>query len=139
MSEDKTNIIPEEVSFDDAASAEQLRELLARKAHEKIQIANTEGLIVLKKSKFYYATNGNLREHIATYKDFAILIKQENIKEEINDKENRMFPSLVSLEDLRKMKRVNGNVVRRIQPDSLHEFEKMALIQAVVSRIEEGV
>lgn len=130
---------PEEVSFNDAAQEEQLRDLLDKKAKEKLDLENTPDLHLLKKSKFYYSANGELREQLANYKGYAIMIRQEKIKEEINDKETRMFPALVTLEDLRKMKKVNGNIVRKLQPNSLHEFEKMALVIKVITEIDKGI
>jgi len=129
---------PQEVSFDDAKQTKQLRELLTQKAKEKLKLEGLSGLNILKKSKFYYGNNGALREHIATYNGFAIMIKQEKIKEDLNDKEVNMFPSLVTLEDLRKMKKVNGNIIRKLNPNSIHEWEKMALIQGVVVQIDNG-
>jgi hypothetical protein len=130
---------PEEVSFDDAKQVQQLKDLLSKKAKEKLQIQNLPGLNILKKSKFYFGNNKELREHIASYNGYAIMIKQERIKEDINDKEVQMFPSLVTLEDLRKMKKVNGNIIRKMNPNSIHEWEKMALIQGVVIQIDNGL
>ena len=138
MSE-KDGEIPMEMSLEDGNSAEQLRDILEQKAKEKMQMENLPGLNILKKSKFYYGNNGELREMIAAYNGYAIMIKQEKIKEDLNDKEVNMFPSLVTLEDLRKMKKVNGNIIRKMNPDSIHDFEKMALIQGVVIRIDEGI
>jgi len=130
---------PGEVSFEDAKATQQLKDILDKKAKEKLQLESLKDLMILKKSKFYYGTNKNLREHIATYKGYAILIKQEQIKEELNEKENKMFPSLVKIEDLRKMKKVNGNIVRKLQPNSIHEYEKMALVQGVIFEIDKGL
>lgn len=129
----------EEVSMEMGNQSEKLTELLAKKAHEKLQLTKIEALHVLKKSKFYYTQDKKVREHLANYKGYAILIKQEHIKEDINDKEMRMFPALVTLPDLRKMKKINGNIVRKLQPQSLHEFQKLALIQGVISEIDKGV
>ena len=136
--ENNTNF-PGEVSFEDAKATQQLKDILDKKAKEKLQLESLKDLMILKKSKFYYGTNKNLREHIATYKGYAILIKQEQIKEELNEKENKMFPSLVKIEDLRKMKKVNGNIVRKLQPNSIHEYEKMALVQGVIFEIDKGL
>jgi len=137
MSEKDTDA-PMEMSLEDGNSAEQLKEILAEKARRDLATQNLKGLHVLKKSRFYY--NGDkLREHIGTYMGKAILIKQEHIKEELNSKENKMFPSLVDLKDLKLMRKVNGNVVRKLQPKSVHEYEKMALIQAVVTEMDKGV
>ena len=131
--------VPMEMSLEDGNSAEQLRDILNKKAQEKTALNNIEGLNILKKSKFYYGNNGELREHIATYKGYAIMIKQEKIKEEVNQKENNMFPTLVKLTELKSMKRVNGNVIRKLNPNSIHEFEKMALVQGVVVQIDKGI
>jgi len=130
---------PMEMTLEDGNKAKQLRDLLEQKAKEKLKLDSLPGLHLLKKSKFYYGSNGELREHIATYNGYAIMIKQEKIKEDLNDKEVKMFPSLVTLEDLRKMKKVNGNIIRKLNPDSIHEFEKMALIQGVVFQIDDGI
>ena len=138
MSE-KDSKIPMEMSLEDGNSAEQLRNILEQKAKEKMQMENLPGLNILKKSKFCYGNNGELREHIASYNGFAIMIKQEKIKEDLNDKEVSMFPSLVALKDLKKMKKVNGNVIRKLNPNSIHDFEKMALIQGVVIEIDKGI
>jgi len=131
--------VPMEMSLEDGKAAEQLKNILDKKAKDKVKLQENKNLHVLAKSKFYYGTNGELREHIATYKGYAILLKQENLKEEINAKENKMFPSLVTLEDLKKLKKVNGNIIRKLQPDSLHEYEKMALIQGIIFEIDKGV
>ena len=131
--------VPTEVSLEDGKSAQQLRDILDKKAKEKLKLQENKDLHILKKSRFYYNVNAELREHIATYKGYAILLKQENLKEEINTKENKVFPSLVTLEDLKKLKRVNGNVIRKLQPNSLHEYEKMALIQGVMFEVDKGV
>ena len=132
-------MIDKEVSIEDAEKHEDLKAVLNKKAEEKLILENKEGLRLLKKSKFYYGNNGELREHFASYKGYAIMIKQERIKEELNDKEVTMFPSLVTLKDLKKMKKVNGNIVRKLQPDSIHEFEKMSLTQAVIQKIDLGL
>ena len=131
--------MPIEMSLEDGNSTEQLRDLLNRKAKEKLQLESLKNLNILKKSRFYYGINGELREHIATYKGYAILIKQEQIKEELDSKNNTMFPTLLTLEDLRKLKKVNGNIIRKLQPNSIHEYEKMALIQGVIFKIDEGI
>jgi len=128
-----------EITPEEAAGTQQLTDLLNEKAKEKFNLEKLKGLNLLKKSKFYYSTNGELREHISTYNGYAILLKQENLKEEINDKEDTIFPSIVTIEDLRKMKKVNGNKVRKIQPKSLHEWEKMALVQGVIHNIDKGI
>jgi len=133
---ENTDKKPMEMSLEDASSAEQLTDIMNKKAKEKLELQGIPGLYILKKSKFYYGNNNNLREQIANYKGYAILIKQELIKEEINDKENKLFPSLVTLPDLKLMKKVNGNIIRKINPNSLHEFEKMTLIQAIIPEID---
>lgn len=130
---------PMEMSLEDGNSTQQLKELLAKKAKEKLQLESLNSLTILKKSKFYYGNNGELREHIASYKNYAILIKQELIKEKLDEKNNTMFPSLVTLDDLKKMKKVNGNTVKKIQPDSIHEHEKLALLIKVVPEIDKGI
>ena len=136
---DKIDKEIEEFSIEEAEQKEKLRELLKRKAEDKLNLENKEGLRLLKKSKFYYGNNGELREHFATYKGYAIMIKQEKIKEDLNEKEITMFPTLVTLDDLRKMKRVNGNIVRKLQPETIHEYEKMTLTQGIITKIDEGI
>jgi len=135
----KDSKIPMEMSLEDGNSAEQLRNILEQKAKEKMQMENLPGLNILKKSKFYYGNNGELRECIAVYNGFAIMIKQEKIKEDLNDKEVNMFPSLVTLKDLKKMKKVNGNIIRKLNPNSIHDFEKMALLVKVIEEIDKGI
>jgi UDP-3-O-[3-hydroxymyristoyl] glucosamine N-acyltransferase len=130
---------PMEMSLEDGKSAQQLAEILAAKAKDKLQIESMQDMHLLKKSKFYYNSKKELREHIATYKGYAILIKQEQIKELENDKETRMFPTLIKINELKFMKKVNGNIVRKIQPQSIHEYEKMALIQGVIAEINKGL
>jgi hypothetical protein len=130
---------PMEVSLEDAAQEKQLADLLKMKAEEKMKLTATNGLRVLSKSKFYYGTNGDLREHIATYKGYAIMIKQEKISEDLNEKEVTMFPTLITLPELKMLKKVNGNVVRKLQPKSIHEYEKLTLIHGVVIKIDEGL
>ena len=140
MSENnETNVNPEEVSFEDAEQEQQLKDLLAAKAEDKMKLDAITGLRVLKKSKFYYGSNGELREAIASYGGYAIMIKQEKIKEDLNDEEVTMFPTLVTLAELKNMKKVNGNIVRKLQPNSIHEYEKMALIHGVVIQIDNGI
>lgn len=137
--EKETNINPEEVSFEDAAQAQQLRELLEQKILDKQKLNETKGLKVLKKSKFYYGVDDNLREHIATYNGMAILLKQEEVPEELNDKEQGMTVALVTLPDLKKMKKVNGNIVRKINPKTIHEFEKMAAVQSIILELDKDI
>jgi len=128
--------LPKEVSIEDAEASKKLKDILDKKAKEKLTLIANVDLNVLKKSKFFYSNDGSFREHIATYKGYAILIKSDLIKEEINTEETKMFPSLIKLEDLKKLKRVNGNVVRKKQPDSIHEYEKIALLIKVVPEID---
>jgi hypothetical protein len=133
---EKNEKIPMELSLEDGEAALQLKELLEQKAKDKINLNKNPNLNMLKRSKFYYSPNNEFREHIANYKGYAILIKQENIKEELDSKTMKMFPSLVTLTDLRKMKKVNGNIVRKSNPKTVHEFEKIALVQEVMKEID---
>jgi len=128
-----------EVSIEEASKADQLIDIINAKTKEKNKLEEIDSLHLLTKSRFYYNADKQLREHVGTYKGFAILLKQEKIKEILNDKENTMFPSLVTLTDLKRMKRVNGNIVRKINPDSLHEYEIMALIQGIILEIDKGL
>ena len=130
---------PMEVSLEEGNASQQLKDLLDAKAKEKLKLQNMKDLHILKKSRFYKNSDGNLREHIASYKGYAILLKQEKIKEELNNKEMTMFPSLIKLNELKNMKRVNGNIVRKINPESIHEYEKMALIQGTITEIDKGL
>lgn len=141
MSEIETQgVDPKEVSFEEAKAegVPDLKELLDKKAQEKLNIENIPGLHVLKKSKFYM--NGDLlREHIATYKGKAIMLKQEQLKEAAEDmREIQVFPAIVEEDLLTVMKKVNGNVVRQINPATLHKYEKMAIVNQIVSKIDAG-
>ena len=130
-----------EIEFNDVQGVQNvpnLRDIIDKKAKEKLKLKSTNGLFLLKRSRFYM--NGeNLREHIATYKDYAIMLKQEQLKTEYNDKEHIGHLSLVHVSVLKELKKVNGNVIRQIQPKSLHEYEKMALIQSTIVKIDEGL
>lgn len=106
--------------------------------NQKSKLNDIIGLRVLKKSKFYYGKDKNFREHIASYQGYAILLKQENLDfSGENQKEKELDISLVTLKDLKKMKKVNGNIVRKINPKSLHDFEKMAVVQQAILKIDE--
>ena len=142
IQETQENNMPEEVSFEDAKQQKQLEKILEEKAKQKTKLDQIIGLNVLRRSKFYYGKNNELREHIATYKSqknetYAILLNSNKImKEEINPDEAKVFPILVKLEDLKKMKKVNGNVVRKLQPKTLHKWDQMALVQGTIVEIE---
>jgi hypothetical protein len=133
---DTTDTIPMELSLEDGSAEKRLTDILNAKAKEKLKIQSMNNMHLLKKSKFYYNSNGDLREHIATYNGYAILIKQEKIKEDENDKEVMMFPSLIKISELKNLKRVNGNIIRKLQPDSIHEYEKLALIVKTTEEID---
>jgi len=136
MSENNKEIKPFEMSLEDGKSEKQLADLLAAKAKDKLQLESMKDMHLLKKTKFYYNAKGELREHIATYKGFAIMLKQEQIKELENDKETRMFPTLIKIMEVKHMKKVNGNIVRKLQPDSIHEYEKLSLMMKVIIEID---
>jgi len=142
MQENQDNKIPKEVSFEEAKQAKKLEKILEEKAKEKTKLDNILGLNVLKRSKFYYGKNNELREHIATYRsekneNYAILLNSSKImKEDISSDEAKVFPVLIKLEDLKKMKKVNGNIVRKLQPKTLHKWDQMALIQGTIAEIE---
>ena len=105
----------------------------------KKTLFKTPGLFFLKKSKFYYNYQGNLREHIATYKDWAILLKQEKIDiEELEDKNIKLYPALIKVKELHFLKKVNGNNIRKIKPKTLGRVQKIALVQGVVDKINSG-
>jgi sRNA-binding regulator protein Hfq len=132
---------PKEVSFEEAANSntKDLKELLNEKAKTKVNMENIPGLTILKKSKFYM--NGDkLREHVATYKNYAIMLKQEQLKEDDGkSKMMEVFPALIDTNLLSVMKRVNGNVIRKMQPKTLHQYEIMALVNQVVVNIDKGL
>jgi hypothetical protein len=133
---------PQEVQFEEAKAqgVPDLKELLDKKAQEKLNMDAVPGLHVLKKSVFYM--NGDeLREHVATYKDYAIMLKQEHLKENIQDnlKEITVFPALIQKDLLHTMKRVNGNVIRKMKPKTLHKYEIMALVQQTIGKIDKGI
>jgi hypothetical protein len=133
---------PQEVQFDEvkAQGVPDLKELLDKKTQEKLNIDSIPGLHVLKKSTFYM-NRDKLREHVATYKDYAIMLKQEQLKEDIenNLKEITVFPALVQKDLLHAMKRVNGNIIRKMKPKTLHKYEIMALIQRTIAQIDKGI
>jgi hypothetical protein len=135
----KETNFPGEVSFEDAKATQQLKDILETKAKEKVKLENFSGLNILSKSKFYYSTTGELREHIATYKGYAILLREDNMIEDIDGEVSNAYPIIVTLSDLKKLKKINGNVVRKLQPKTIHEYEKMAVIQGVVTKIDEGI
>jgi hypothetical protein len=85
--------------------------------------------------------NGDkLREHVATYKNYAIMLKQEQLKEDDGkSKMMEVFPALIDTNLLSVMKRVNGNVIRKMQPKTLHQYEIMALVNQVVVNIDKGL
>ena len=133
------NKTPSEVSLDEVKSYPNLGDMLDEKAKEIQELSKNTGLYLLKKSKFYM--NGeNLREHIANYKGYAIMLKQENLKEEIegNTKEHKVNPAIIDLNMLSLMKPVNGNIVRKLNPNSLHFHEKMSVVIATVKEIDKG-
>ena len=139
MSENDLEIKPEEFTQEqiDEQGVGDLKKLLNEKAQEKIKMKSLDGLHILKKTKFYM--NGeDLREHIATYKGYAIMLKQEQLKEEIEGslKEQKVFPALIEVDLLCVMKRVNGNVVRKMNPITLHQYDQMAVVQSVIEIID---
>jgi len=129
-----------EMTLEDGKAQQQLNDLLMQKAKEKQDLENMNGFVLIKKTKFYRTVSGELAEHIASYKGYAILIKQD-IKEKIEDTDEAilMKPTLVLLTELKNLKRVNGNIVRKINPTSLHEFEKLSLVQGVIVAVDKGL
>ena len=125
-----------EMSLEEGKNVKQLQDILREKAAEKANLQSNNSLQLLKKSKFYYSADGTIREHIATYGGYAVLLNSDKLKEELNTKENTMFPTLVKADELHGLKKVNGNIVRKLQPNSLHEFEIMILIQGVIKEID---
>jgi len=115
----------------------KLKELLEKKAKEKFNLVDNKFLNLLNKSKFYYSSNNQLLEHIATYKNYCILLKSSNLKKDIDKNNTEMFPTLVKTDEIKGLKRVNGNIVRKLKPDTLSNLEKLALINSVVGKIDE--
>ena len=108
---------------------------------KNIQKLKTMGSVhILKKSQFYM--NGDkLREHIGNHKNYAILLKQEELKEDIPElrddrKQVKLFASIVKLSELKLMKKVNGNIIRKMQPKTLHDVEKMPLVMESIKLID---
>lgn len=101
------------------------------------KIKNIVGLRVLSKSQFYYSPDSNkdLREHVASYKQFAIMLKSNHLRED-QGKTVELFPSLVKLDELQFMKKVNGNIVRKLKPRTLSVYELMPMIQSIVHKID---
>ena len=129
---------PTEVSKEEAENNPKLDDLLAEKAKAKLALIKNNSFNLLKRSKFYYV-NGGIREHIATYKGYAILLNPEKLKTELNDKEDTVYPSLLKTNALKKLKKVNGNVVRKLNPNTLPEFYKMNLLLGTLTQIDNMV
>ncbi len=87
-----------------------------------------ENFKILKKSVFYYY-NDKLREHIATYNGYAILIKQECI----NNSEPAF--SIIKKTDLQLLKKVNGNIIRKINPSSFNVETKTKMLFECIEEI----
>ena len=122
-----------EVSFEEAKDLgiRDLTDVL----NEEAAINKISNLYLLKESRFYM--NGdNLREHIATYKNYAILLKQEILKQDSGNKMVTLFPSLVHLSDLKKIKKVNRNKVRKMNPQTLLLKEKLSLMYETIKHID---
>jgi len=86
--------------------------------------------MLLKKSRFY-KINGKLREHIGNFKDYAICLKEECISKEINKNEINLFPVLIKLNKIKYLKKVNGNIIRKIKPKTLNLIQKKLLIEKI--------
>jgi len=139
--DNKNNIssIPKEEISDaeilNTQALEKLNKKLQEKQEQYKKIEKLPGLYVLKKSRFYDTENG-WREHIATYKDYAIMLKTNNLRGEQNNNTTQMYPILVPINGVKYMKKVNGNIVRKKNPDTLSWPEKMVLIEAVTRKID---
>ena len=95
------------------------------------------GIQLLKKSKFY-KVNGKIREHIGNYKCYGLFLKQELLKEKIEDdsKNETLFISLIKTEDIPLLKKINGNIVRRTNPETLHKIDIMKMMPKVMEKID---
>jgi hypothetical protein len=118
----------EEIGIDEAKALPDLR------SAGKLQKLKIPNLQVLKKSKFY-SLDDKLREHIGTYRGYAIMLKQESLREE-HGKEVHLNPSLIQANMLGNLKKVNGNTIRKMQPKTLHESEKLSLFLKIQAEID---
>ena len=102
---------------------------------EEKAVLSIKDLIVYSKTQFY-GTKKDLREHIASYKDYAILLKSSELKEELDKKKTSINCSLVLVKDLKNLKKVNGNIIRKIQPLTLSPYEKIPLVNQIISKLD---
>ena len=78
---------------------------------------------MLNKSKFYM--NGkSWIEHIGSFKGFAICLKSEDLIDHVDDKHDKLKYILIAENDLKILKPINGNVIRKLQPDSVNKLNK---------------
>lgn len=115
----------------------ELSDLIEENSKIEETLNNNTNLSLLKKSKFYL-NGSNLREHIATYKGYAILLKQEQLSKFLDSKEKEdiIETSLVTLNTLKQMKKVNGNIIRKMQPKAIGQYDKMALLYKTIIEID---
>jgi len=125
----------ENINNDTDERVVQLADLLKDQKEKEEEIKKIPALSLLKKSKFYYYDN-NLREHIANYKNYSILLKQENVSQETEEKDIVIKPSIVKTEDLKKVKRVNANIIKKTNPSTLMYNEKMMVLLGVIEKID---
>lgn len=89
---------------------------------------------VLKKQKFYYSNNGDILEHFSSYKNYAILLRScTELDEDI-----KIDFVLILLKDLKNIKRVNGNVVRKINPRTVSTTQKIMIFYKAKEFIDSG-
>jgi len=94
-----------------------------------------DGLTFFKKSRFYM-NKGVLREHIATYKGYAILLDHNNLKETLDENKTKMMPILISANDIKLLKKINGNIIRKLNPQTLTKLEKAVMLDEVMKNID---
>jgi hypothetical protein len=91
-----------------------------------LEESSTFNIQFLSKEKFYRNSKSELLEHFCTYKNYAILIKTGK-ESEISDKELEVPVTLVKINELKDLKKVNGNIVRKLQPSTLDKGTKFML------------
>ena len=137
-----------------AQNAQKLEELIKDKREleklNKLKLLNSRATL-LKKSKFYRIKRPNgklselseLREHIGNYREYGIFLKQEemlNIDDitviKATSNEAKINPSIILIKDIKFLKAINGNIIRKIQPKTIHEIEKMSVLLASMEKID---
>ena len=115
---------------------------IKRKNEELKKLKDIKGLYILKKSRFYSKDGTDsiesLREHFATYKDYVITIKQNMERKtlENGDEVISVDIAVVTKDDIKLMKRINSNKVRKMMPNTINDLEKISALLNITKELD---